>query len=402
MDELPSAPLSHSRPSFVAWTSLLEEPFRLLFPLACAAGLVGVALWPLYFGGVTEFYPAASHARLMAHGFFGGFILGFLGTALPRLLGTRCLSRWELSAWLITYLGLLVAHASGRTRAGDVLFAGMICLMFIFVSLRWRQRQDLPPPGFVLVALAFACALGGTLIALLEQREELPPVWVQLRPLLQYQGFILLPVLGVGGFLLPRFWGAASRQTHPESRQPPPGWTRQMLTSLGVGILVVMTFFVEALQAPQWGHLLRLVVVAGWLFHEVPIFRRSPGGNSLTIGLQLAIVFLLGGLLVLSWTVAHRAAWLHLTLVGGLGILVLSVATRVIFGHSGQADRLLARNRWFLVSAGLMLLGMATRISGDLWPAVMISHYNYGAFIWAAGLILWAIKVLPWVFTRES
>ena len=61
-----------------------REPFRIFFPEGVFAGILGVALWPLYFTGVTGFYPGQAHARIMAYGLFGGFIFGFLGTAMPR------------------------------------------------------------------------------------------------------------------------------------------------------------------------------------------------------------------------------------------------------------------------------------------------------------------------------
>ena len=51
---------------------------------------------------------------------------------------------------------------------------------------------------------------------------------------------------------------------------------------------------------------------------------------------------------------------------------------------------------------GAMLLGMVTRISGDFWPAIMASHYNYGALLWIGGGVLWSIYVLPRVLIVDS
>jgi uncharacterized protein involved in response to NO len=73
----------------------------------------------------------------------------------------------------------------------------------------------------------------------------------------------------------------------------------------------------------------------------------------------------------------------------------------VVFGHSGNIEKLKGRNRWLLWVVALMLFAMATRISGDFWPKIMISHYVYGAIVWAAAVVWWAIKVLPNIRVTE-
>jgi uncharacterized protein involved in response to NO len=55
-----------------------------------------------------------------------------------------------------------------------------------------------------------------------------------------------------------------------------------------------------------------------------------------------------------------------------------------------------------LIAVGLMLFGMATRISGDFWPKIMASHYIYGAIIWIAGVLLWSSYTLPNVLHVEA
>src|SRR5476649_520235 len=75
-----------------------EEPFRLFFPVGLMLGIVGVSLWLLYYAGIIATYPATAHARLMIEGFMASFIIGFLGTAGPRITSTRHFSRGELTA----------------------------------------------------------------------------------------------------------------------------------------------------------------------------------------------------------------------------------------------------------------------------------------------------------------
>ena len=79
----------------------VAEPFRIFFPLGLLLGAIGVALWPLYVWHAIDFYPAQAHVRLMIEGLMGSFIIGFLGTAGPRLLDARPLGRgWKFPCYL--------------------------------------------------------------------------------------------------------------------------------------------------------------------------------------------------------------------------------------------------------------------------------------------------------------
>jgi uncharacterized protein involved in response to NO len=133
------------------------------------------------------------------------------------------------------------------------------------------------------------------------------------------------------------------------------------------------------------------------LYHQVPFLRSTVRGSSLARVLQLALMLVPGGFLAMAMVGAHRVALLHLVLIGGFGLLTLVVATRVVFGHSGQRARLTGRLPWMTVAALFMLAGMATRISGDYWLKILPTHYTYGALLWGAGLLLWAVRVLPHV-----
>ena len=385
----------------ISFGDLSREPFRLFFPGAVLAGLWGVALWPLHFGGMVDFYPGSSHARLMAHGFFGGFIFGFLATALPRMLSARPLRLGEMAALFALYAVMVSAHGFGLTMVGDSAFLILLVAFAATMSLRWFTRGDLPPPGFVLALLAFACALAGVVLFLLETRLEDSTFWIGLRPLLLYQGFVLLPVLGVGPFILPRFFGQSSQHSFPESVVPPAGWWKRAATAALVGTLIIASFIVEAVDWPRTGHALRLITILVYLRQEISLFRLKSHGQPLATPLNAAFFLLLGGILAITLFPGYRAALLHLTFVGGLAIVTLTVATRVVFGHSGNRVRLAQRHRWLTTAIILMLVGMATRISGDFWPKILVSHYNYGALFWASGLLLWSVNVLPKILSPD-
>ena len=395
------------KPRRISLSDLGREPFRVFFPEGVLAGLIGVALWPLHFGGVLELYPNIAHARIMAFGLFGAFIMGFLGTAMPRMLSANPLKSVQVLLLLGLHLAMVLSFAAGKIMWGDTLLLALLVCFATLMAVRAMQRKDLPPPGFVLVFLAFLCVLSGAILALwlsyqVRQGEEINSVWVSLQRLFSYQGFVLLPILGIGPFILPRFFGMQSAHDLPEALKPTAAWSRKALTALAAGVLIVGSFFLEAWGWYRTAHAIRFVTTLVYLALEFP-FRNAPNARSaLGASLRIAFITLLAGFLTIIFWPEFRTGLLHLTLVGGFAVITFVVATRVVFGHSGNLDKLKDRNRWLLWAVGLMLFAMATRISGDFWPKILVSHYNYGALVWAIGVAIWAWKVLPKVLEAED
>jgi uncharacterized protein involved in response to NO len=379
-----------------------REPFRLFFPQATLAGVIGVLLWPLHFWHVTEFYPGIAHVRIMVFGFFGGFIFGFLGTALPRMLSAKAFTGPEVALLLFLHAGAVTMFVAQRIFIGDV-FVLVLLLVFLACAIRrFGSRKDVPPPGFVLVAFAFFSVLAGSALALVHHNHDIPLFWIYLQRLLSTQGWVLLPMLGIGPFILPRFFGTESPHDFPEAMTPPPAWTKKALLAFAIGVLVLVSFVVEARGWFRSGHALRCAAVAAYLWIELPIHRAPKAGTALGACLRIALLMLLLGYLATALFPAYRVSLLHLTLMGGFAVITFVVATRVVYGHSGKLEKLRAPNYWLFVAAGLMLLGMATRISGDLWPHLLVSHYIYGALAWISGALLWAGVVLPNVLQVEK
>lgn len=400
---LGSAPLETADPSsasHVSWTEGCAEPFRLLFPMAILAGILGVLMWPLHFAGWLDWYPGEGHPRILVEGFFGGFIAGFLGTALPRVLGAPALRPRELWPLIVLQPAMVGCWFVGNVRAGDVLFLVFLAILFALLVRRVFVRRDVPPPGFVLVAGGLACAVIGGLLALVLDPVESAPQLVRWQHLLSYQGFLLLPVAGISPFLLPRFFQQSPREDFPESRSPPSGWWFAAGRAGGVGILILLSFGVEASGWPTAGMGIRAATLALWLAYEVPWARaRKPGAVAGV--LRLALVLIPAGLLLTALRPSYRVALLHVTLMGGLGLLTLVVATRVVMGHGGQLEVLQGPNRWLWGVASLVVLAVTTRVSADFLPRIQASHYIHAALLWAAALAWWSFRVLPGVLRKD-
>jgi uncharacterized protein involved in response to NO len=398
----PVITLKASTPTRIQFKDIGREPFRIFFPAAVLAGIIGVMLWPLYFWGVVEFYPGQTHPRIMAFGLFGGFIFGFLGTAMPRMLSSHSFRTREIIPLLLIHTAMVFAFAASKMFWGHLLFLLLLAGFFGCIAVRVGQRKDIPPPGFVLVGLAFACVTAGTILALVEHVRELDASWVMLERLLLYQGFVLLPILGIGPFILPRFFGMPNRQDFPESLAPPAGWIRKAIIAFSTGTVIIGSFFIEIAGWHGTAYAVRFLATAVYLYLEMPIHRAPKAGSALGASIRIALAGVLAGFLTVAFFAGYRISLLHLSWVGGFAVLAFVVATRVVFGHSGNLSLLKGRNRWLIIAVGLMLFGMLTRMSGDFWPRVMVSHYVYGAIVWVAGVLLWAWYVLPKVLIADT
>ena len=375
---------------------LAAEPFRIFFPTGALLGAVGVSLWILYYLGVGIPYPNVAHARLMIEGFMASFIFGFLGTAGPRLTSTLPFSPAELLTLFTLDLLAAGAHLGGAHRAGDICF--LLCLVVFIRTLakRFRQRQDSPPPNFVLVALGLVSGVvGAGLVAYGETAQY--SLAYQFGSALLNECFVLLPILGVAPFFIGKLLDLPSSNL-PESRAFPPAWRREAAFAALIGGLTIASFAIDIFDWPRIGGWLRVIALALYTGGRVPFRGRSFLANYLRVGIVTALF----GFAVIALWPLYRVAGLHIVFITGFNLIAFTVAIRVVFGHSGNLE-LLAKRLWSFIAAGALLyLAMLSRFTADLAPAVRVLHLVAGAICWLVAALVWMMKVLPKVAISES
>lgn len=385
--------MSAVRPSYFSLCP--AEPFRVFFPLATLLGISGVSLWPLFFSGLHKFYPGPMHARLMIEGFSAGFVFGFLGTALPRLLSAPSLQRGEL--WALVGLYLLTAglHIGEQPRAGDFAFIALLICFSACMSMRIRWRAELPPPGFVLVALGYFSGLIGPVLWLCGMQGWVSGRVMLFGGMLLNQAFVLFLLLGIGTFLLPRF--LRLRVMHPmaEERTASSGWWLRAAFSFATGLALLVSFWLEAIHpampAPTW---LRGIAAIVYLAAMIPFQRQSLPLRTTPLAAQLALLALVAGLIFpLVWP-GQRIAGLHVIFLGGFSLITFTVATRVVLGHSGNEALFETRLPSLQVATFLLLAGTVLRAVGDFLPTR--PHWLSGAsYLWMLAAGIWGLSVLP-------
>jgi uncharacterized protein involved in response to NO len=370
-----------------------EEPFRVFFPVGLVLGIVGVSLWPAYYAGLVIAYPATAHARLMMEGFMASFIIGFLGTAGPRITSTSYFSRRELIALLTLDLLSAGLHFSGGHRSGDVLFVCCLALFLVVIGKRFVRRKDSPPPNFALVALGLLNGIAGALLlAIFEYKLYAAPYRVGAA--LLEQGFVLLPILGVAPFLLPRLLDVPRpdpADAGPESRMLPPGWISRAAFAAGVGVIVDLTLVAEAFWGSAIARWVRLGAVLAYLIVRMPRRGRSFLGGCLRVGIAAVVA----GIGVEALWPQYRIGALHIVFISGFSFIVLTVAIRVVFGHSGNAHLFRRRLPFFVIVAVLLFFATLSRYVAELAPKARTIHLVAAAICWLIAALLWMVKVIP-------
>jgi hypothetical protein len=237
----------------------------------------------------------------------------------------------------------------------------------------------------LLAVTGLLCGIAGTLMWL-DPDLILQPERYRLAGLLLYQGMLLPPVLGIGSFIFPRMLGGDFGT--PDN----PAETRAaLLRSLAAALLIVGSFFLEAYGAKVSVYLLRAGTAAVYLLIGVRWRRRAgdePRGT-LARGLFWALGTGLAGLAAAGIAYERHVALEHLLYIGGFGLLILLVASRVLFGHSGELAGF-ARKSWTArLIIGCAFIAATTRASAEFWPTITISHHKYAAWTWAIAAAVW-------------
>lgn len=365
---------------------LASEPFRVFFFSGAVWSVIGVLLWPLFYGGWLGFFPNLAHARLMIEAFGGAFVVGFLGTAGPRMASAPKLTVAELVVLFGLHQAGAMCHLRQEHAWGDRLFALLLVSLLLMLVIRVvRFRKEMPPPQMLLALTGLGCGIAGAVMLGFPALAATPERY-RFAGLLLYQGLLLPPVLGIGSFLFPRMLGGAFGE--PGSAREAGAKRRRALIA---AVLLVGSFFLEADGWVAAGVLLRLGVAAGYLLLEVR-WRRQPGGaqrGTLARGLLWALGSGAAGLALAAVFPVQRVSVEHLLYAGGFGPLMLVVGSRVLFGHSGEVEGFERRSWTARTLIFLALLAAATRATTGFLPQLTVTHHVYAALTWAAVGGLW-------------
>jgi uncharacterized protein involved in response to NO len=377
------------------------EPFRIFFPLGLFLGAIGVALWPLFVWHAIEFYPAQTHVRLMIEGLMGSFIIGFLGTAGPRLLDASPLIAAETCVLLVLGIVSGLLHLVQRQTAGDIVFLTQLLFFVGMMAKRAGKRNDLPPPNFVLVLFGLINAVAGIFLITMAKSLMNGSFANRLGSLMLNEGFVLFPILGVGAFFFPKLLGGAKPEPS-DLRIAATLWLKRAAIAALTGLVIWSSFVLEALGWTRTAALVRGLTTLAYFIAQGHLLEKPSGPPFLAHCFRLGALLLVAGLLLPVALPGYRVASLHLTFIGGFSVILFTVSTRVIIGHAGQSHLFRKRLRFLVATLTLLVIAMIARVGADFIPPARNSHLVYAALIWLLAATIWAVALTPKLSLSED
>lgn len=331
----------------------------------------------------------------------GSFIIGFLGTAGPRLLEASPLTAVETSGLVLLQILSAFLQLCQKQTAGDIVFLSLLLFFLGAMASRARTAQDWPPPNFVLVLFGLLNAIVGIFLITAAKSVTNGLFLDQLGRLMLNEGFVLLPILGVGAFFFPKLLGGGKPEP-ADLRIGTALWIKRAAIAALIGVVIWSSFLVEALGWVRTAALVRGAATVIYFIAQGHLLEKPNGPPFLANCFRVGALLLVLGLFLPAALPTYRVANLHFTFIGGFSIIVFTVSTRVIIGHAGESH-LFHRKLGFLIAAlALLMVAMITRVAADFILPARNSHLAYAALIWLAAAIMWAWALVPKLSLSEE
>jgi uncharacterized protein involved in response to NO len=369
---------------------LRSEPFRIFFPLAFLLGVAGVAHWVLLSAGALGRYLAAFHAVTQMQSFMLAFASGFLLTAIPKRTRSAPASWIEIGVLLALLLVVALAALFGATAVSQLSYAGALLVLAQFAGRRFAAGASgrRPPTSFVLVPLGLAAGFAGAVMLV---ASDVAPSAEWVHPFgraLVLEGAFLCLALGIGPFFL----AVALHGEAPSDISR--GSAASVVGYAAAGVLILVALALHAAGSVRAGLLLRggvaIAVLGASGAWRLP---SRPGRNRRLLWLATWMVPL--GLMSAAAFPEHRVAAMHVTYIGGFGLLAFAVATHVTLGHSGYSKDQAGRPRAVVWFGALFGAAMLIRSAGTVLSSKYFELLGVAAAMWVLGAIIWASYLLP-------
>lgn len=371
-----------------------DDPFRPLFLIGYALGILGVGVWLLAFLDPEWPYPGRGHAMLTMQGFLYAFSFGILLTDIPGRVGLDTIPRIPLAILTFLLVGMGACALNLWLIQGDWLFLGACLLVCGYMAQSLFLAKKSPGPDFLFLASApIMAAMGAALRIATGMGLLADPRWDRLGALAIYQGFFLLFALGA----LP-----TQARVRGKSKFDNPGLRWNL--NIALAALLTAALVLEA-YAPGFGnpslairaaYLIKFALL-GWLF----FLRIGPEPLPLTgaahpRGAILGLFIILFGMGLPVLFPQQAVGLSHLAYVAGFAWLVLDQAARVLEGRFSLSTPM---KEWGNIAlfGSLLFLGALMRVVAEFAAPARAVLLVLAALFVLAPILVWTWRNMPYL-----
>lgn len=377
---------------------LFEGGFRIFFLSAAIYAAITMIVWISELSGLTEIADqifaiplSLWHAHELIFGFIVAVVTGFLTTAVPVWTGSPRVRGPELTFLFALWLsGRLAISLSALLPAYliAVLDISFLPILAIVIARRIVAKKMWRNLGFIPLLLAVACGNLLFHLELLGITEDTASSGIKLAIGL----FILITVI-IGGRVIPVFTSNWRKRLGMSGLEPSNPW---------IGRITIISCLIAAVSSPLsldenivgtlnliagFMILLRLSKWRSWETYSDPLVWILHVGYAL-----MGVGFLTEALHLLTDALPQILAQ-HVFTIGGLGVMVMGMMSRIALGHTGRA---LTINPAIILAYILILVSLTTRIL----PAMLFpDFYDIGLHIagtsWILAWILYLFIYIP-------
>ena len=365
------------------------EPYRYFFPLGIILAFLGILVWPLFNNRVLGFYPREAHAQIMYFDFLWAFVAGFLMTAIPKMTQSRKAQVGEVLfaiVLLVLQFGLNITNQWPQAMA---IYLVQNLFLIYFILSRFLVNKKIPFEGFIFMPFAFSMVIISFLLYTFNFISH--PEFLKIAG----ECFILNLILGIGSRLIPVLSRFAN-STMPDQQSK----MKHGVLFLILGVSFNLTYLLEILLHNKTAILLRTVVICLFSITHLGLFKKPTQWSSLGVGLKVALLFCIFGTFISFFNDGSLAlASRHLVYIGGISLLTLMVASRVMLAHGGVSLQYEFKfGRMLIVIISFILAG-ALRFMAE---SNTFSSYMLAAeLIFSLSMLLWLHKFFSILFNEK-
>ena len=379
--------------------ALFRLPFRPFFLIAALYSIIAISVWGGFWLGWIQLSPFGGfywwHSHEMIFGFASAVLVGFLLTAAKNWTGLPGVGGWPLilltTLWLIPRL-FFFQQSELSLYLGMSFEAGFWLLACYFYSRMILQKRMWRNLGFSFILLG----LGTLSMASIWMASDSQKVTLLMHSAIM---FFALVMTIIGGRIIPLFTSSAT------------GVSKVIAVKLIEFPLIVLTL-ITLLWSFLYGLIDSSIILACILlikatFHLIRFFRwpvKAAMQNPMLWSLYLGYACLIIGVLLLSayhfGLHGNLSATIHMYTIGAIGLLILTMTSRVSFGHTGRKIKApIALATAFLL---LFLAAIVRSIAILFFPEQVVNIYAIAAALWVFSYSTWLYYFMPILVSRRA